>query len=253
MYVRSGFTRLLTSRHFRREKEKAQKPPPARTQDVHTKMRRVVLVHLPANPAVTNALLGFQFSKQGQFELEEAVRREVREFQFRKWNVIAFLAFASVAQAQAAKITISPKTATVEVGKTKQLSRIVTVVWTSSDTTIATVSQTGLVTPQKPGIVRISVSAGPTLIATSTVTIIPAAVASVQVVLGKSQLAVGEKTTATAIVRDAAGSILTGRVVTWSSSNPSVATVTASPTVMLPPKPQRVAFDWVVFDWPGKK
>jgi uncharacterized protein YjdB len=171
-------------------------------------------------------------------------------------SVIAgLLLFATGAQAQVAKITISPKTATIEVGKTRQLSRVVTVVWASSDTTIATVSQVGLVTGRKPGVVQITVSAGPTLIATSTVTIIPAAVASVQVILGKSQLAVGEKTTATAIVRDAAGNILTGRAVTWSSSNPSVATVTASPTVMLPPKPVRVAraFDWVVFDWPGRR
>jgi hypothetical protein len=109
-------------------------------------------------------------------------------------SVIAgLLLFATGAQAQVAKITISPKTATIEVGKTRQLSRVVTVVWASSDTTIATVSQVGLVTGRKPGVVQITVSAGPTLIATSTVTIIPAAVASVQVILGKSQLASARK------------------------------------------------------------
>jgi uncharacterized protein YjdB len=167
----------------------------------------------------------------------------------------AWILAAALLPAQTGKITVSPKTAMIEVGKTKQLSRIVTVVWSSSDTTIASVSQTGLVTPRKPGIVKISVAAGPTLIATSTVTVIPAAVVSVEVILGKSQLAVGQTTTATAIVRDAAGNILTGRVVTWSSSNPAVATVTAMPTLMLPAKPQRIAraFDWVVFGGPGKK
>jgi hypothetical protein len=86
MSVYVGFTRLLTSRLFRREREKGQKPPPARTQRVHTKefVRPfgVPDVTLP----VTNALLGQRFTKQAHFEFEQAVRREVAGFDFRRWN-----------------------------------------------------------------------------------------------------------------------------------------------------------------------
>ena len=59
----------------------------------------------------------------------------------------------------------------------------------------------------------------------------PAPVASVTVVLGSSSLAVGHSTQATATLRDANGNVLTGRTVTWSTSNSSVATVNASGTV----------------------
>ena len=86
MSVYVGFTRLLTSRLFRREREKAQKPPPARTQRVHTKISGPLFGGSRAPSPLTNPLLGFRFSKQAQFELEEAVRREVRDFQFRRGN-----------------------------------------------------------------------------------------------------------------------------------------------------------------------
>lgn len=55
-----------------------------------------------------------------------------------------------------------------------------------------------------------------------------ASVASVSVSLGASTLAVGAMTPATATLRDAGGVVLSGRVVTWSSDNTGVATVTGS-------------------------
>lgn len=167
--------------------------------------------------------------------------------------ILALVGGALPCQTLVPKITVSPKTATVLIGTTKTLSRTVTVVWTSSDTTIATVGTTGKVTPRRQGVVTISVTSGPGVVATSVITVPPPPVASVQVILGKSTLLVGEKTTATAIVRDALGNILTDRLVTWSSSNPNVATVTSSPTVMLERKKapvQRYAFDWI--QWPEK-
>jgi hypothetical protein len=78
MYADVGFTRLRTSRHFRREKEKGQKPPPARTQRVHTKTGEPKSKAFSVDRNLTNPLVGHLFSKQGQFELEQAVRREVR-------------------------------------------------------------------------------------------------------------------------------------------------------------------------------
>lgn len=84
------------------------------------------------------------------------------------------LTVASTSAAQG-KITISPTTATIVAGTKKQLSRTVTVVWSSSDTTIASVTQTGWVTAKKPGVVTISVSVG-SLVAKSTITVTPAPV-----------------------------------------------------------------------------
>lgn len=56
----------------------------------------------------------------------------------------------------------------------------------------------------------------------------PAPVASISVALASSSILIGETTTASATTRDAAGRVLTGRVVTWSSDNTSAATVSSS-------------------------
>lgn len=163
--------------------------------------------------------------------------------------VVFVLCMAQVASAQS--ITVSPKTATVAIGTTKKLTRTVTTVWTSSDPMVATVSSTGLVTPKKQGVTTISVTSGPGVVATSIITVPPPPVASVQVILGKSTLVVGEKTSVNVILRDALGNILAGRAVTWSSSNPAVATVMASP-LAVKAQPERYAFDWVakpVYPW----
>lgn len=51
------------------------------------------------------------------------------------------------------------------------------------------------------------------------------AVASVSVSIGSSSITVGATTTATATLRDASGNVLSGRTITWTSSNNAVATV----------------------------
>jgi hypothetical protein len=166
-----------------------------------------------------------------------------RKKSMKRFLAVAFmLGMAQVASAQS--ITVSPKTATVAIGTTKKLTRTVTTVWTSSDPTVAAVSSTGLVTPKKQGVTTISVTSGPGVVATSIITVPPPPVASVQVILGKSTLVVGEKTSANVVLRDALGNILAGRVVTWSSSNPGVATVMAAP-LAVKVQPQRYSFDWV--------
>src|SRR6185436_3922108 len=53
-------------------------------------------------------------------------------------------------------------------------------------------------------------------------------IASVTVSLRSSSIAVGDTTTATSTLRDWRGRILENRVVTWSSSNSSVATVSTA-------------------------
>lgn len=86
MYVYGEFTRLLTARHIRREREKAQKPPPARTHRVHTKVGEGSFEGSGYVPFLTNRLAVHRFEKQAQIDLESAVRREVSSFAFRKWN-----------------------------------------------------------------------------------------------------------------------------------------------------------------------
>jgi len=59
----------------------------------------------------------------------------------------------------------------------------------------------------------------------------PPAVASVTVTLGASSLVAGQSTAASAVLRDGGGNVLTGRTVAWTSSAPSVATVSSSGSV----------------------
>jgi len=59
----------------------------------------------------------------------------------------------------------------------------------------------------------------------------PAPVASVAVSLSSASLVAGLTTQATATLRDAAGNILTGRTIAWTSSAPSVATVSSTGVV----------------------
>src|SRR6185503_1307827 len=99
--------------------------------------------------------------------------------------------------------------------------------WASSVPAVATVSATGLVTGVAAGTITITAtSEGKSGTATVTVTIPP--VASVAVSPSASILQIGGTVQLTATTKDSAGNVLTGRVVTWASSAPAVATVSAS-------------------------
>jgi uncharacterized protein YjdB len=104
------------------------------------------------------------------------------------------------------------------------------VTWSSSTPAVATVSSTGLVTGVGAGSATITAtSEGQSGGATITVTLAP--VATVTVTLASSSIQVGQTTSATATLRDASGNVLTGRTVSWSSSNSAVATVSSTGTV----------------------
>ena len=135
-------------------------------------------------------------------------------------------------------IVVTPAIATVSLGSSIELSAQVLdasgisvpdrpVHWTSADPGIATVSDQGTVTAHGLGPVQVAASTGGRSgLAQVIVTTIP--VASVQVTPGNKSLFVEESFQLSAVTRDAGGNILTGRPITWSSNNESVATVSST-------------------------
>jgi len=96
--------------------------------------------------------------------------------------------------------------------------------WSTSSAAIATVSSTGLVTGVAAGTTTVTATIdGKT--GSVSVTVVPPPIASISVSLASANIQAGQTTQATAVARDAANNVLTGRTVTWSSSNPTVASV----------------------------
>ena len=100
----------------------------------------------------------------------------------------------------------------------------VSVVWSVKDTSVAYVTSNGVVSARNIGNTQIAASAGG-VSAIATVAVQPPPVSSVLVQPLSQALVLGQGATFTATPRDVNGSPLAGRVITWSSSNDSVATV----------------------------
>jgi len=137
-----------------------------------------------------------------------------------------------------AAVTVSPASATIAVGGTRQLSAVTkdsaggtltgrVVTWSSSSTAVATVNSSGLVTGVAAGSATITATSEGK-IGTAAITVIVVPVASVTVSPAAATIVVGGTQQLSAVTKDSAGNTLNGRVVTWSSSNPAVATVSAS-------------------------
>ena len=138
-----------------------------------------------------------------------------------------------------ASVQVTPASSSLTPGQTTQLTasprdaqgnaltdRVIT--WSSTSAAVASVSSSGLVTALTVG--------GPvTIVATSEgqdgsaiVTVTPPPVATVTLAPATPTLTPGAVVTLVPTLRDAQGNTLTGRVVTWTSSNNAVATVAAS-------------------------
>ncbi|MEP6495569.1 MAG: Ig-like domain-containing protein [bacterium] len=104
------------------------------------------------------------------------------------------------------------------------------VAWSSSDANVATVSNVGVITVIGPGSADIIANSEGT-IGRATLVVQPPAIRSVAVTLSATSLAPGQTTTATVVVRDTASAALVGLPITWSSSDITVATVTADGVV----------------------
>lgn len=139
-----------------------------------------------------------------------------------------------------ATVTVSLGSSSVTAGQGTQATALLkdaggnvltgrTIAWSSSNTAVATVNATGAVTSLAAGTAKITAtSEGKSGFATLTVTAPVVPVAAVTVSLGASSLTTGQTTQATAVTKDASGNVLTGRLITWSSSNTTVATVSSS-------------------------
>ncbi len=104
------------------------------------------------------------------------------------------------------------------------------VTWKSRDPSIATVTSDGMITAVHSGSASITAASGT---ATASVTVVvngvtTAAVTSVTVALSPAQVATGKTSQATVTIRNASGAIVTGRTVTWTTTQNSVATVSSS-------------------------
>lgn len=159
---------------------------------------------------------------------------------------VAALTVDAPPPAPVASVTLTPNSNALIVGQTTQV--VVTlkdasgaalstraIAWGTSSTAMATVSPSGMVTALGAGQVTITATSegqsGTTAITVTAPTPPPNAVATVQVSLATSTLLVGQATQASAELRDAANTLLQDRGVTWTSSNPNVATVSIAGVV----------------------
>lgn len=99
--------------------------------------------------------------------------------------------------------------------------------WSVADTTIASISSNGLLRGLRTGTTSV-IAKVDTASATIAVVIIVPPVAAIRLSLASSSIPVGQTTQATASLSDANGNLLTGRTVTFGSSDPTVATVAAN-------------------------
>src|SRR5216117_3911013 len=153
-------------------------------------------------------------------------------------GTLASTAAVTISSVPVASVAVSPVAAGLTVGATTQLTatpedssgtaltgRAVT--WATSNGAVATVSANGLVTGVAIGSATITAtSEGQSGTAALTVTNVP--VASVTVSPTAAGVTMGATTQLTATPKDANGTALSGRVVTWATSNAAAATVSAS-------------------------
>ena len=141
-----------------------------------------------------------------------------------------------------ASVTISPTTASVVAGsQTSAFTAVAkdasgnvlngrTITFASSNTGVATIdANTGVATGVAPGTTTITASSEGKTSNNATLTVSAIPVASVTISPASASVVAGQQTPAfTAVTKDAGGNVLTGRTVTFSSSNTSVATVDAN-------------------------
>src|SRR5581483_4731795 len=147
-------------------------------------------------------------------------------------------ATVNVAPVPVGSVTIAPPSPTLTIGGTVQLTATVkdtagnvltgrTVTWVSLTTGVATVSATGLVKAVGVGSSVITASTGgQTGLATVTVNQVP--IGSVKISPKRDTIAIGAQKQLTVTVKDSLGHNVPNPIVTWSSTNSGIATVSST-------------------------
>ena len=140
----------------------------------------------------------------------------------------------TVKNIEATSVKVTPATVTLEVGKTQTVAAKVapdkadqSVTWTSSNSSVATVSSSGVITAKAVGTANITAKTKNGKTATVAVTVKAVEAASVTISAASNSCTVGSTVTLTAKVSPDKAS----QSVTWTSDNTSVATVSSSGVV----------------------
>ena len=144
-------------------------------------------------------------------------------------------------------VVVTPATANINIGATTQLTAVArdannnvlagrAITWTSSATNIATVSAAGVVTGVAQGPVTITAtSEGKSANAVVTINApapVIAPVATITIGAKADTIEAWDVLNMQAVTRDSINQVLTGRAVTWTSSNAAVATINATTGVL---------------------
>jgi len=142
-----------------------------------------------------------------------------------------------------ASVIISPSAVTLEALEEKaQLTAVAedsfgnqvpgdTIAWRSLDSSVAAVDQMGMVTAKAVGLALVVASASTCDLADTVEVKVTQVPTEVMISPSSRTLAEGESYQFSGVVKDAMGYVIPGLEVTWSSGNPSVATVDGSGTV----------------------
>ncbi|HEV8448247.1 MAG TPA: Ig-like domain-containing protein [Gemmatimonadaceae bacterium] len=144
--------------------------------------------------------------------------------------LVAKVPVGSVTVAPPTKALFVTQTATLAPTVKDSLGTVVTdriVTWGTSNPAVATVSSSGLVTAVAPGTATITATSE-TKSGTSTITVSLVPVSTVTVSPASVGIRVTAATQLTAVTRDSVGGVLSGRAVTWGSSDPTIATVSST-------------------------
>src|SRR5688572_202344 len=139
---------------------------------------------------------------------------------------------------KATSMSITPSSPSVSVGQQSQLVARVfdqnqvemtgqAIAWTSSSTAVAAISSSGMLQAYSSGITTITATSG-LLSATVVASVVCTSVASVRISPASASILWKATTTLVAEALDANGQVLAGRSATWSSQNPSVASVSST-------------------------
>ena len=143
-------------------------------------------------------------------------------------------ALVSIALSAATNSVVTQNTLQVQaVGRDAAGSAItnLTLSWSSSNTQVATVSASGLVTGVSPGNVTISATSGAITSNALQLSVVTAQVASITLSTAATAIVAFAPAPVQAVARDAAGATINGAVLSWISGNPLIATVSSTGVV----------------------